>query len=225
MTDHLDNMTREMRKFLTILGIGLLACAATLRADSVPLDTNALATLAVQDHGRKKPFTTFAHEMLLTLSGKAELPVKNADGTVTTLSPEEVILDLWFKPEGWDEKPIIMLNFLELKKKLGLPEDQKFFTFNELIKQQALLDLLDQAQKQRQAGQGDNLTALQKEAEHLGERLKLFQDLVSGWKQTIVANPRSADSKWGPIQVLGASNSIVVPQGAGSDTELPSLKD
>jgi len=29
-----------------------------------------VATLAVQDHGRKKPFTTFAHEMLLTLSGK-----------------------------------------------------------------------------------------------------------------------------------------------------------
>ena len=29
------------------------------------LDTNALATLAVQDHGRKKPFTTFAQEMLL----------------------------------------------------------------------------------------------------------------------------------------------------------------
>jgi ABC-type transport system involved in cytochrome c biogenesis permease subunit len=190
-----------MKKILITIGFALLAGAANLRADSVPLDTNALATLAVQDHGRKKPFTTFAHEMLLTLSGKAELPVKNADGTVTMLSPEEVVLDLWFKPEGWDEKPIIMLNFLELKKKLGLPEDQKLFTFNELINQQALLDLLDQAQKQRQAGQADSLPAIEKEAEHLGERLKLFQDLVSGERVTVVPNVESENGKWEPLMI------------------------
>ena len=109
------------------------------------------------------------------------------------MSPEEVILDLWFKPEGWDEKPVIMLNFLELKKQLGLPEDRKLFSFNELINKQALLDILDEAQKLRQAGAGDKLTPLQKEAEHLGERLKLFQDLVNGAKETIMPNPRQMD--------------------------------
>jgi len=178
-----------------LMTVLLLASGAELRAETVPLDTNALATLAVQDHGRKKPFTTFAHEMLLTLSGKPSLPVKNSP----TLSPEEVILDLWFKPQGWDERPLIMLNFLELKKKLGLPEDQKLFTFNELISKQPLLDLLDEGQKQRQAGNGDKLTALQKEAEHLGERLKLFQDLVSGDKITVVPNPQSAEARWKPF--------------------------
>jgi len=40
---------------------------------------NALATLAVQDHGRKKPFTTFAQEMLLTRSGHGTLTVTNPD--------------------------------------------------------------------------------------------------------------------------------------------------
>jgi len=185
-----------MTRIITILITFLCVAPCLLRADSVPLDTNALATLAVQDHGRKKPFTTFAHEMLLTLSGKVELPVKNADGSISTLSPEEVILDLWFKPDGWDEKPIIMLNFLELKKKLGLPDDQKLFTYNELINKQPLLDILDEAQKLQQAGQGDSLTALQKEAEHLGERLKLFQDLVNGDKETVVPNPASANARW-----------------------------
>jgi len=184
-----------MTRFILFLTVILLAGHGPLRAETIPLDTNALATLAVQDHGRKKPFTTFAHEMLLTLSGKSSLPVKNSP----TLLPEEVILDLWFRPQGWDERPLIMLNFLELKKKLGLPEDQKLFTFSELINKQALLDLLDEAQKQRQAGNGDKLTALQKEAEHLGERLKLFQDLVSGDKITVVPNPQSAEARWKPV--------------------------
>jgi len=181
-----------MKKISVLLAMALVVGVALLRADEVSLDTNALATLAVQDHGRKKPFTTFAHEMLLTLSGKPTLPV--ADGK--KLQAEEVILDLWFKPQGWDNKPVIMLNFLELKKKLGLPEDQKLFTYNELIGKQALLDLIDEAQKLRQAGQEDKVTALQKEAEHLGERLKLFQDLVSGDKETVVPNAQSIDARW-----------------------------
>jgi cytochrome c-type biogenesis protein CcsB len=193
---------RLMTKFLTMFGIILLAGASALRAEVVALDTDALATLAVQDHGRKKPFTTFAQETLLTMSGTSALPFKNDDGTETRLSPERVMLDLWFKPEGWDDRPIIMLNFLELKKKFGLPEDQKLFSFNELIKQPLLGELLDEAQKLRQAGQADSLTSLQKEAEHLGERLRMFQDCVNGAKQTIVPNPKRMDGPWLPIQNL-----------------------
>ena len=189
-----------MANFLTMFGIILLAGASALRAEPVALDTNALATLAVQDHGRKKPFTTFAQETLLTMSGTSALPFKNDDGTETTLSPEQVMLDLWFKPEGWDDRPVIMLNFLELKKKFGLPEDRKLFSFNELIKQPLLGELLDETQKLRQAGQADNLTSLQKEAEHLGERLRLFQDLVNGEKETIMPNILAADGKWSTIQ-------------------------
>jgi len=191
-------------KVLTIIGIGLLIGTLIARAETVPLDTDALATLAVQDHGRKKPFTTFAQETLLTMSGVSALPSTNADGTEVKLSPEEVMLDLWFKPEGWDDKPVIMLNFLELKKKFGLPDDQKLFSFNQLVKQQALMELLAEAQKLRQEGKGDDLSAIQKEAEHLGERLRMFQDVVNGQKQMIVPNPKRIDGLWLPIQNLGA---------------------
>jgi ABC-type transport system involved in cytochrome c biogenesis permease subunit len=192
-----------MTRYITILTAFLLTATCLLRAESVPLDTNALATLAVQDHGRKKPFTTFAQETLLTMSGTSALPVEQADGSVVKLSPEEVVLDLWFKPEGWDDKPIVMLNFLELKKKFGLPLDQKLFSFNELIKQPLLGELLDEAQKLRQADKADSLTSLQKEAEHLGERLRMFQDSVNGQKQMIVPNPTSAEGRWLPVQNLG----------------------
>jgi ABC-type transport system involved in cytochrome c biogenesis permease subunit len=190
------SFTSSMKRFAILSGFFLLVGILVLRADNVPLDTDALATLAVQDHGRKKPFTTFAKETVLTLSGHSTLTLDNPDGSKTKLSPEEVILDLWFKPEGWDERPVIMLNFLELKQKLGLPEDRKTFSFNELIKNQALLGLLDDAQKQQQAGKGDTLPALLKEAQHLGQRMQLFRDLVDGTKETIVPNLKAADASW-----------------------------
>jgi len=192
-----------MRVMIRILALVILSAIA-LRADNVPLDTDALATLAVQDHGRKKPFTTFAHEMLLALSGHATYALANADGTKTTLSPEQVVLDLWFKPDGWDDKPLIMINFLELKTKLGLPADQKLFSFNELIKKQPLMDLLDAAQKQRQAGKSDSLPAVLKEAEQLGQRMQLFRDLVEGTKETIFPNPKLRDGAWQSSQGIGA---------------------
>ena len=159
----------------------------------LPLDTNALATLAVQDHGRKKPFTTFAQEMLLTLSGHSTFRQAGA----VSLPPEQVILDLWFAQDGWDDRPLIMVNYLELKRKMGLPEDRKLFAYTELITQKPLLELLDQAQKLRQAGKSDDVTALQKEAEHLGERLRLFQDLaVEKSKEAVIPNPESANGAW-----------------------------
>jgi ABC-type transport system involved in cytochrome c biogenesis permease subunit len=201
-----------------ILAVFILSLVA-LRADPtliepspmpiLPIDTNALATLAVQDHGRKKPFTTFAQETLLTMSGHSTLPIKNADGTEVNLPPEQVMLDLWLKPEGWDDRPVIMLNFLELKKKLGLPEDRKRFSFNELIQQPVLMTLLTDVQKARQAGKGDTLTALQKEAEHLGERLQLFQDCVNGQKQTIVPNATSAEGRWTPLMTIAEGGTAI----------------
>jgi ABC-type transport system involved in cytochrome c biogenesis permease subunit len=206
-----------MRLMIQILTAFVLS-VVVLHADAVPLDTNALATLAVQDHGRKKPFTTFAQETLLTMSGHSTLTLDNADGTKTKLSPEEVILDLWFKPEGWDEKPAIMLNFLELKHKMGLAEDRKLFSFNELVKQPALIDLLNQAQKQRQAGKSDTMSSLLKEAEHLGERMQLFQDLVNGDKETVVPNQKSADGRWTSVLVFSISEGGRQVFALGNDT-------
>jgi ABC-type transport system involved in cytochrome c biogenesis permease subunit len=187
-------------RFILLFAGAILSCAfAPLHADAAPLDTDALATLAVQDHGRKKPFTTFAQEALLTMSGTSALPAVE-DGRDVKLSPERVMLDLWFKPEGWDERPAIMLNFLALKKQLGLPEERKLFSYHELVGQRALLDLLDQAQKLRQEDKTDSLSSLQKEAEHLGERLRLFQDCVNGQKQMIVPNAQSSGGRWSAIQ-------------------------
>ncbi len=197
---------KTVLSLLAVLAAGVPARAA----DPVPLDTDTLATLAVQDHGRKKPFTTFAQESLLAMSGTTRIPV---EGAAEPLSAEQVMLDLWMKPEGWDGRPLIMVTFRALKQQLGLPleTDRKLFSYKELIGNKAFNDLLDQAQKVRQAGNADALTSLQKEAEHLGERLRLFQDCVNGVRETIVPAPSDPNGRWLPIQNLGTLDETIWP--------------
>ena len=117
-------------------------CAVARRRHVPPIDTNALATLAVQDHGRKKPFTTFAQEMLLAMSGTtARCRVENPDGSKTDAAAGAGDARSLVQAGRLGRRPVIMLNFLELKKKLGLPRrTSKLFSFNELIKQPALID-------------------------------------------------------------------------------------
>ena len=62
-----------MKRLITLILAAIVSMGA-LRAQTapatslqvLPVDNNALATLAVQDHGRKKPFTTFAHRLINT---------------------------------------------------------------------------------------------------------------------------------------------------------------
>ncbi len=198
---------------LKILLFVALAVLAPARGDTTAIDTGALATLAVQDHGRKKPFTTFASEMLLEMAGTNSLPQSAGAGhSLPAMDANTVVLDLWLKPEGWDRKPLILVTFADLKKQLGLAFDsgQKLFTYDELIHNDAFNQLLQSATKVRQVDE-TKLTATQKEAEHLGERLRLFQDLVNGEREAIVPHPREANGRWLPIQNLGTADAAPWP--------------
>jgi cytochrome c-type biogenesis protein CcsB len=195
-----------------IATLGVLPAPA-LRAETA-IDTNVLATLAVQDHGRKKPFTTFAQESLLAMAGVSALPTQPDTGEGTQpITANEVLLDLWLKPQGWDQRPLIMVTFRALKEKLGLPleTDRKLFTYDEIIKNPAFNALLDETSKVRQAGGADKVTSLEKEAEHLGERLRLFQDCVNGAREAIVPHPSEPNGAWLPIQNLGTVDSSAWP--------------
>ena len=77
-------MTRSifnpLRSFAAIVFMGFLC--DVVRADNVPIDTNALATLAVQDHGRKKPFTTFAQAATNPARASAKALNSTTEGNV-----------------------------------------------------------------------------------------------------------------------------------------------
>ena len=90
-----------IRCFLALLFALQAACA---------VDLSPLEQITVQQGGRKKPFLVFAEESLLSLSGRTALKI---DGR--KLSAMEVVTMLWLNPQGWDDKPILLVNHKPLK--------------------------------------------------------------------------------------------------------------
>lgn len=171
----------------------LLALFVTLQA-AAALDFSPLEKTPIQEGSRKRPYIVFAQESLLGLSGKTRLEI---DGRKQ--SAMEVITTLWLAPQGWDERPILLVNHKPLKDAIGLPKDRKLFSYKELAANTELLKLLNEAQALRMKPGNQRLSGLPKEAADVGLRMAEFESLVSGSAFRFVANPQSADAHWLPV--------------------------
>jgi ABC-type transport system involved in cytochrome c biogenesis permease subunit len=174
----------------------VLALNAACAMDLSPLDP-----IPVQEGGRKKPFLVFAEESLLGLSGKTSLTI---DGS--KMGAREVIAALWLAPQGWDQKPIILVNHKPLKEATGLDTSRKLFSYKELTSNRELVKLLNEAQALRARPGNQRLSGLPKEAAEVGLRIAEFESLVSGSAFRFVANPRAADAQWMPVS--GTSDDV-----------------
>ena len=72
------------------------------------------------------------------------------------------MLDLWFKPEGWDEQPAHhgQLSRAQTEARPAVDSDQKLFTYNELINNAGVDRPARRGPEVRQAGEGDKLTSV-----------------------------------------------------------------
>ena len=174
-----------IRCFLVLVAALQVACA---------LDLSPLDRIPVQEGGRKKPFLVFAEESLLGISGKTSLTI---DGR--KISAREVITSLWLAPQGWDQKPIILVNHKPLKRATGLDESRKLFTYQELASSKELVKLLNEAQALRARPGNQRLEGLPKEAADVGFRIAEFESLAGGSAFRFVANSRAADAQWLPV--------------------------
>jgi ABC-type transport system involved in cytochrome c biogenesis permease subunit len=162
------------------------------------IDLSLLEQIVVQDGGRKKPYLVFAEESLLGLSGKTALTI---DGR--KMSATEVITTLWLTPEGWDNKPVLLVNHKPLKEASGFETSRKLFSYQELASNKQLVKLLNEAQALRARPGNQRLVGLPKEAAEVGLRIAEFESLVSGSAFRLVANPRAVDAQW--LSIPGAS--------------------
>jgi ABC-type transport system involved in cytochrome c biogenesis permease subunit len=180
-----------------------MCCVLLLLALQAALgvDYSALEQATVQEGGRKKPFLVFTEEALLGLSGKTSLAI---DGR--KISAMELITTLWLAPQGWDQKPIILVNHRPLKEATGLDTSRKLFSYQELASNRELLRLLSEAQELRARPGNPRPTGLLKEAADVGFRMAEFESLVGGSAFRFVANSRSADAQWLPV--LGTSDDV-----------------
>jgi ABC-type transport system involved in cytochrome c biogenesis permease subunit len=112
-----------MRRFpwplmgLALLLIGADSPASKLNGGGPGYET--AGALPLMHHGRVKPLDTVAREEIKQLFGLETIKLKGPDGQVTqTWSPTAAYVDIQARPEVWDEQPIILVEYLPLKRVL-----------------------------------------------------------------------------------------------------------
>lgn len=167
-------MIRQTLAFvLFLLGNILFSSLTNATISAIP---KALEELPIQENGRRKPFLVFSEETLLTLSGRTSLLV---DGQKRHAI--ELMTSLWLEPSpSWATKTMILVSYGPLKKALGLPLEQKLFSYDSLQHNSGLLTLIDQAAKARRSSPNQRLEGLLKEAADVGMRMALFEEAQAG---------------------------------------------
>lgn len=126
-----------------VLGLPCIGFAAS------PLDE-----LAIQDKGRVKPLQSFAEETLQLIHGKRTIkPPKDSQTDPKTAKikrePSEILMTFMLASEQWAQNKIIVLDNLKLKQALGFPEDQKYFSLQEVLTSKHLQPLVQELDNKR----------------------------------------------------------------------------
>jgi cytochrome c-type biogenesis protein CcsB len=171
-------VSRRFSTFCTLLI--LLAASVTARAqadmphgDSSSLDFKQFGLLAIQEGGRRKPMDTFTRETLIRITGKS---------TVKTGSKRwqanDWALSMLLDTHKWAEEPMVLISLGELKTALGLPEQQRRFSFAQLSQLPELNRLASEAHALRQAEKP--LSRLQQEVMNVADRMTRFMRVQDG---------------------------------------------
>lgn len=168
-----------------------LACAlmVTPLSQWQPTAQSAVDTFAVQLDGRKKPLDTVARETVTTLHGSGRYQLTSGD----VLDAPQTYWSLWLNSRDWNDEPFILVNYRPLKTQLGLPLEQKHFSFTTLVNSDLGLILQNAHTKQLQE---QSLTRNEQEALTLEDRLNLMVDTVSNPTLPLVPHPRDIKGTW-----------------------------
>ena len=126
-------------------------------------------SLPIQHQGRIKPFDTFARESLREIYGKEHYKGQSA---------VEILLLLLMVPDIWNQTPLIFVE-KEIKKTLGEALKKKYFSFEELNQNQALLLQLSELQTLKQSG--EELEPYFQQLEKLQTRMLIFSGIQTGF--------------------------------------------
>ena len=179
--------------FPLLLTLLLIVPIIQSRASLSPIPA-ALEELPIQENGRRKPYLVFSEETLRALSGRTSLMVAGKK-----ISATELITSLWLEPEQpWATETFLLVSYGPLKKTLGLPLEQKLFSYEALRHNSGLLTLMDQASKARRADSSHRLEGLLKEAADVGMRMALFEEIQDGSLFRIVPSEKMG-GRWSAL--------------------------
>ncbi|MBF0593630.1 MAG: cytochrome c biogenesis protein CcsA [Candidatus Omnitrophica bacterium] len=171
--------------FLTVLLI--LSSLFSLQSVSA---SQGLGDIPIQNHGRIKPFTAYARESLQFVSGKDHWRGQDAVSfLIVNLDHPGIFLEL----------PLIRVDYLPLKKMLGLSADENYFSYAQLASIRAPLTALVQSSGEKR-NKDNRPSALEQHAETLYQRIIMVEALSTG--ETITVIP--AEGAWhSPFKAAG----------------------
>lgn len=185
-------MTLSIRFSIFCALFVLSVCFGTTAFGAVKdFDLRPLENLPIQEGGRKKSFYAFANERLLGITGTSKLDLDGVkyDGMAFTSA-------LWFDPESWNTKPVILVDHMGLKKASNLDPARKRFSHDELADSPQFVQLLQQAEVAKRETKGGRLEGLNKQVEKVGLRVADFESLRNGSLYRVVANPAGEYAPW-----------------------------
>ena len=151
--------------------------------------SDSLGQLVIQDAGRLKPFDTFAKETLKLVYGKDTFKgEKGGDERLAT----EVVMTWILQPEAWADTPMFEVRFNELKSSLKLEIEKKYFTFNELIKNDHFPTLIQELQVKRE--NKEKLNPYFQALQRLENQLFTFREIAGGRMIRLV--PPKSGNTW-----------------------------
>jgi len=175
-------------------GLALRAQAAVepaAHAAAMPVD--ATRGWAIMADGRVKPLVTYAKELALAVIGR-----ERHDG----LDALEIFWGYALDPRDFMERPYVRVDGLELKAALGLPAQEKRFSFNELARNPTLPQLAQRASERQRREEA--LSRLDQDALETYGKLQRLAALASGEALAIVPIV-DASGAWTAPAKLGSS--------------------
>ncbi|MBI3827877.1 MAG: cytochrome c biogenesis protein CcsA [Planctomycetes bacterium] len=171
------------------------------------LDFTELALLAVQHGGRKKPLHTLAVESIEQLTGRRfflATPYWKDPATGNYVSALDAYLSLWIDTRDWTRQPVVLVANGLLRRETGLSEEEKRFTFDDLVGNAKFQALYESGKKKRQEKKSAEMTDLEKEAEVVADRLYLMRDIMHGATVNCIPHPSDPNGTWISPQALAA---------------------
>lgn len=158
---------------LFLLGL-LLIASPSFAAPIKNSDLKTLEKIPVQSGGRIKPFSSFAREAVIFVTGKETLDGKDS---------VKLLLEWLARPKIWEAQPLIPILPGALRDSLGLSREHRVSP-EFLLSNPAFLERAEQSQTKTDAG--ETLTALEQKELELYQKMNLFYSSAQGKTWTIL---------------------------------------
>src|ERR1017187_2840071 len=165
-----------MKKWIPLILVIVMAAwvlSALHQKPETGFHTRAFGKLPVLMNGRFQPFDSVARNSLLQIRTKQSVPIEE-DGKPRTLTAMEWLLEAMMKPESANDLKIFRIDNNEVLALLKLPDNQKYYSLNQLRPQ---VDELEKQADRIEKIESANRTVFESQLMKLYEIMNLYQRL------------------------------------------------